>query len=304
MEDLLDPRAPVMAWDPAEDSTEAIVAGLRESGIDLDRDTFRAAARRAGSPSSLVQRWLDDRAAGGAAPGLPAGDRVSPVRTPPADPPGPVRADPLDAGQAGRADPPLEARLTAAAFELWRRWLPDVDCAETLAEEFDRNYEPLDTLMFGNPLALREALGRAQRVADACLPPGQPPDQDLFNEIWSHTWHDLALWLRCLPQVLARRGLLDEGIALCGRLALVFDGRAFLADRALLLAQAGRHEEARRQVAANVRAWRHDPTVLRKACEALWAMGSADEALLLYDEVLCALSGSGEAAPGREEMIP
>ncbi|HEX7879508.1 MAG TPA: hypothetical protein VF720_08865, partial [Candidatus Eisenbacteria bacterium] len=67
---------------------------------------------------------------------------------------------------------------------------------------------------------------------------------------------------------------------------VLFEARIFLSERALLLARAGRDAEARRQVSDNVRRWRRDPVVLRKACETLWSMSHSDEALLLYDEVL------------------
>lgn len=183
---------------------------------------------------------------------------------------------------------------------------PDPGPAAALAEAFDRWYEPLDTLLFGSPHALREAHERALAIADACGPPGGPIQRSLFEEIWALSYHDLALWLRCLPQILAQRGLWDEAIHLCERLAPLFDSRAFLADRAVLLAQAGRHAEALRQAQANVRHFRRDPTVLKKTCETLWALGHAEEALLLYDEVLEIAQGRAPAAPssGPEEMRP
>jgi tetratricopeptide (TPR) repeat protein len=166
----------------------------------------------------------------------------------------------------------------------------DLSRGEAMAEEFDREYEPLDVLMFGHPLTLKEAVGRAWRIIHACAPPEGPVDGDLFVEIWENCYHDLALWLRCLPQILAHREEFGEAIDLCERLAPIFDARAFLADRAILLAQAGRFEEARTQVRANVRAWPKDSLVLKKSCETLWAMGRAEEALVLYDEVLEILS--------------
>lgn len=171
--------------------------------------------------------------------------------------------------------------------------------AARLAEEFDRFYEPLDVLLFGSPHALREALDRALRIADACGPPGGPIDRELLSDIWCRTWHDLAVWLRCLPRILAQRDLQDEAIDLCGRLAPLFDARAFLAERALLLAEAGRPAEALRQAQTNVRLFRNDPVILRRTCETLWALGHAEEALLLYDEVLeRAHDGRKAAAPG------
>ena len=178
--------------------------------------------------------------------------------------------------------------------------------AGALAEAFDRWYEPLDTLLFGSPHALREAHERALAIADACGPPGGPIQRSLFEEIWALSYHDLALWLRCLPQILAQRDLWDEAIHLCERLAPLFDSRAFLTDRAILLAQAGRPVEALRQAQANVRHFRRDPTVLKKTCETLWALGHAEEALLLYDEVLELTQGRAAAAPssGPEEMRP
>jgi hypothetical protein len=266
-----------MAWDLTLEDTEAILAQLNALGIVTDPGRFRSEARTAGSPVAMADRWLlsfewDD----------PAADAIQLPLPPPAGPGGTATA---------------AALLTAAAFELWKRWLPDSASADILAEEFDRHYEPLDVLLFGNPAAVREALCRALRIVDAVAPPGGPADQELFEEIWSRTYHDLALWLRCLPQVLATREMFDEAIHLCDRLAPVFDARAFLSDKALLLARCGRNDEARIQVAANVRAWRKDPVVLKKSCETLWALGHAAEALVLYDEVLEILGPAGARDP-------
>lgn len=178
------------------------------------------------------------------------------------------------------------------------------DPATRLAEEFDRHYEPLDILLFGPPHALREALERALRIADACGPAGGPIDRELLREIWCRTWNDLTVWLRCLPRILAQREMRDEAIELCGRLAPLFDARAFLTDRALLLAEAGRHAEALRQAQTNIRLFRRDPVVLRRTCETLWALGHAEEALLLYDEVLERLQVGREADPSRSPIVP
>jgi tetratricopeptide (TPR) repeat protein len=270
-------RPPEMAWDLTLEPTESIIEKLARLGRTTDRDAVRRAAHRAGSPPALADLWLSEIEMPESGPEQPEGTR-----------PG-----------AG-----IEALLTAAAFEIWRRWMPDLTCADILAEDFDRNYEPLDILMFGNPGRVREALARAHRIAGAVAPPDGPVDRDLFEQIWSKTYHDLALWLRCLPQVLAHRELLDEAVDLCERLAPIFDARAFLADRALLLARSGRVEEARAQVAANVRAWRRDPNVLRKSCETLWALGDAEDALLLYDDVLEALSRTSSARPGAGSPAP
>jgi len=255
-------HAPESPLDLGHTSTDGILSTLEEIGLSTDRDGFRALARRKGSPSSLASSWL-----------ATLGGSDTPV-TPGAGPEStPTGALP-------------EVPVMAAAWELWKRWAPDIDSAEILAEEFDRHYEPLDNLLMGSPGLLGEALARADRILSSCCPPGEPPDQDLFQEIWSHCWHDLATWLRCLPLILAQKGQLDSAIRLCERLAPLFEPRIFLSERAILLARAGRESEARRQVSANVRRWPRDPIVLKKACETLWSMSHSDEALLLYDDVL------------------
>ncbi len=263
MENALIARPPGMPWDLTLESTENILARLREVLVLMDRETFGIQARRTGSPTALADLWI----------ATDVGESDAPAHSADSQEP------------SGR-----EALFSSAAFELWKRWLPELSCADILAEEFDRQYEPLDVLMFGSPAAVRDALARAHRIADAVAPPDGPVNRELFEEIWSRTYHDLALWLRCLPQVLSHREMFDEAIDLCERLAPIFDARAFLADRALLLARCGRAGEARQQVAANVKAWRRDPTVLKKACETLWALGNSEEALLLYDDVLESLS--------------
>jgi hypothetical protein len=253
-------HAPQSPLDLGHASTDGILATLEELGLSTDRESFRSLARRRGSPSLVADTWL---ATIGTSP-----EPASPAPLPAAAPAAP------------------EVPVTAAAWELWRRWAADIDSAEILAEEFDRHYEPLDNLLMGNPALLAEAVGRADRILAACCPPGEDPDQELFQEIWAHCWHDLATWLRCLPLILAQREQIDAAIRLCERLATLFEARIFLSERALLLARVGRDAEARRQVADNVRRWRRDPVVLRKACETLWSMSHSQEALLLYDEVL------------------
>ena len=240
--------APPNPWDLSHATTDVLLARLEEFGIATDPVSFREAARRAGAPSLLADVWIES------------------------------------ASEAG--EPVPEGPIAAAAWELWRRWTPDLQSAELLAEEFDRHFEPLDTLLFGNPALLTEALARAERLLLVCAPHGDPPDQELFQDIWSHCWHDLATWLRCLPLILAEHGRFDDAVRLCDRLAPLFEARAFLAEKALLLARAGHAAEARRQVRANIRRWPRDPTILRKACETLWALGHAEDALLLYDDVL------------------
>lgn len=255
---------PETAWNLGSAPTEELALHLRSFGIDAEREAVRRDAIRSGSPSALADAWLERVRHGTGA-------------------------------IENEAEPELVSMLTEIAFELWRRWLSDLSCAEVLADEFDREYEPLDTLMFGNPFLVREAIHRAYRIVNACAPPGSDVNRALFEEIWSHTWHDLALWLRCLPQILAHRGLLNDAVDLCERLAPIFDARAFLADRAILLAQAGRGAEAVGQVSANVKAWPRDPQVLRKSCETLWALGRAEEAMSLYDDVIEILEPSGGA---------
>ncbi len=290
---------PDTAWNLGSAPTEDLVAHLRALGMNPEIGVVRREALRAGSPSALADRWISSLpSAQGSAP--PAGPHD---RDPHAAPP-----DTRD-GRAPHAllpetpDNDRVSLLTEIAFELWRRWFPDLSCAEVLADEFDREYEPLDTLMFGNPILVTEAVHRAYRIINACAPPGAPVNGALFEEIWSHTWHDLALWLRCLPQVLGHRGRFDEAVDLCGRLAPIFDARAFLADRALLLAQAGRAAEAVGQVSANVRAWPRDPQVLRKSCETLWALGRADEAMCLYEDVLETLEARRAGSPDPEDCV-
>jgi tetratricopeptide (TPR) repeat protein len=243
------PRAPENPYDLSHAPTTVLLGRLEEFGLQTDPERFRQEARRAGAPSLLAQAWIET-------------------------------------AELAPGEPGPEATLSAVAWELWRRWTPDLEAAELLAEEFDRTFEPLDTLLFGPPSLLTEALARAERLLEACAPPGEEPDRDLFESIWSHCWHDLAAWLRCLPLLLAERERFDDAIRLCDRLAPLFEARPILAEKGLLLARAGRSAEARRQVRANLRRWPGDPTILRKACETLWALGHAEEALLLYDDVL------------------
>src|SRR5207253_1015392 len=59
-----------------------------------------------------------------------------------------------------------------------------------------------------------------------------------------------ADWLADLPYSLAEQGMVDEATALCASWAEVLWPDEFLGDRAMILARAGRHEEALAQVQA------------------------------------------------------
>ncbi|TPW08359.1 MAG: hypothetical protein FD129_2446, partial [bacterium] len=138
--------APGSPMDLGHASTDGILATLEEIGLTTDRDGFRALARREGSPASLAGSWL---ASLGESDSRPAS----------AGPDHPAQGSPLP-----------EIPVVAAAWELWKRWAPDIRSAEILAEEFDRYYEPLDSLLMGSPGLLGEAIGRADRILSACSP--------------------------------------------------------------------------------------------------------------------------------------
>jgi tetratricopeptide (TPR) repeat protein len=126
-----------------------------------------------------------------------------------------------------------------------------------------------------------------------------------LDEIERVSGTDVVGWLMAVPFDLARHGMVDEAASLCARLAEVIEADNFLADRAVILAEAGRREEAIAQVQDNLIRWPTDPWIFIKAGDAHNRLGDKALAATLYR---CGLEYAGEDQHTRlgalERLLP
>jgi len=93
---------------------------------------------------------------------------------------------------------------------------------------------------------------------------------------------DVAGWLLDLPFTLAHHGLVDEAVTLGAQYAELAEAENFLGDRAVILAEAGRHEDARAQTVENLTRFSDDPWVIIKSGDVYEQLGDLEEAERLY----------------------
>jgi tetratricopeptide (TPR) repeat protein len=111
----------------------------------------------------------------------------------------------------------------------------------------------------GTLLAGDTAQAEYQTAVDLCEMVGT--DKIRFTDLDEQ--HDLFIhdWAIELPFQLARAGLVEEAAALTERFAAITEADNFLPNRAIILAEAGRREEALAQVTENLQRFADDPWV-------------------------------------------
>jgi len=188
-----------------------------------------------------------------------------------------------------------EARSTAtgiwedyvwmAAETLWRRWTPDLFCVDVFVDQ----HLPLEAFRDDAPANREEAEQHwrmAQAVMDLVVPKDCEPRLDLLDQMTEHSTVDVGWWLGELPFALARFGMVDEAAELCARMSAVREVEYFLGDRAVILAEAGRREDALRQVEKNLARFPEDAWVRIKAGDVYRELGDAAAAEAAYRHTL------------------
>lgn len=231
--------------------TEDIFAKLRELGIETDADSFRSQAAEAGGPEALTDLWL----------------------------------------QRHKAEGLWEDFLLFAPEELWKRLLPDVPCPELLFAEIRKLMDAETEIKHPVTTAeLRKHLDAAQRL-EAMARQERPADPGGWLEEWQdkHDW-SASEWVMELPFKLAGAGLVDEAVALCRAWAPLAMEELFLGDLCVILAQAGRRDEAEVQVRENIRRFPRHLWIRVHAGDACDAMNDLAGALDFFRqaEALCA----------------
>ncbi|MBU2692277.1 MAG: SEC-C domain-containing protein [Candidatus Eisenbacteria bacterium] len=151
-----------------------------------------------------------------------------------------------------------------------------------------------------DPQVARESYTLAMEVREAL-----GDSQDTFRELDRKYNYNLFDWIISLPSNIAGEGLIDEGVELCERYAEIVEPQNFLADRALILAGAGRIKEAVSQVQFNLTVFPDDPWVMIKAADVYQSAGELDRAEELYRRALEAAGDDRFTREGAlERLVP
>jgi tetratricopeptide (TPR) repeat protein len=208
-------------------------------------------------------------------------------------------ADAWDAGSTAAGI--WEDYAWMAAQALWRRWTPDLFCVDLFVDQ----HLPMEAFRDDAPANREEAerhWAMAQAVIDLVAPREGEPRLDLLDELTERSTVDVGWWLGELPFALARFGMVDEAAELCARMAAVREVEYFLGDRAVILAEAGRRDEALRQVEKNLARFPDDAWVRIKAGDVYRELGDAAAAEAAYRHAL-AMSQADEPSFDRDGAV-
>jgi len=181
-----------------------------------------------------------------------------------------------------------------AARALWPRWAPDLFSIEVFVEQH-LPFEAFGKTYPENPVEAQRHWQMARAVIDLVAPSTGPVRRDLLEELSEYAGLDIGNWLLDLPFDLAAQGMVDEAVEMCARLAKVDEAENFLGDCAVILAEAGRREEALRQVEANLAQFPDDVWVRIKAGDAHRKLGEMETAEAVYHDALAMTDESGRS---------
>jgi|GEM_PF-5203902 len=215
-------------------TTEAIFAKLREWGVDISPETFRAHAQAAGRPSHQENEWAERM-------------------------------------QAFADEHTLDIRFWLdfplfAATELWKRLTPDLPCPELVADRLCDAFEETKSRNLPEPQQqasqLQSTLGLLEYLK--CFPEGERGER--LDEIVQLIMLDFGI---CLTDLIFQQA--KEAPEEITRIAEFFGGIridwGLEKDLALGLAWAGRREESHNQVKRNLERHPDDAKTLYNAAE-------------------------------------
>ncbi|MCC7203122.1 MAG: hypothetical protein IT393_10755 [Nitrospirae bacterium] len=228
--------------DPGDLTDEEILERLREGGLDITIDDFRAEAIKAGSPEMLAGNWAYLYGIGGA---------------------------------------DEDSFLYGAVFELWRRHLGyEKKTPEMLAEFIDdivNTYE--ESPESHEQYFLSNIYERVREFYHKLIREDGSPDVDLYNDLTWYARNDFEGFLLSIPHELLQHGMTDEAVNI-GRWFAAFSSQPqdFLRDTACILADAGRREDAIMQVEENIMRFPRDMWVIINAGDAMYSLGDTESA--------------------------
>jgi tetratricopeptide (TPR) repeat protein len=152
-------------------------------------------------------------------------------------------------------------------------------------EELDEKLKRYKGLQ-GDPYkeSLREQFILAKHFYEFLLRPDGSPDSQLFYDIAMSIDADVAGWIVELPFALGGHGgMVEEAVEIGNLFAKVHSPDNFFGDMAVILAEAGRREEAFDRISKNLEMFPDDVWVIIKAGDAFYTLKEADKALELYN---------------------
>lgn len=213
---------------------QEILDSLKEIVIETSIDGFKEAAIKARKPSSLADKWAD----------------------------------------MFKVKGPAEDFLYEVVFDFWKRHLPDVKCPEIIQDLLHDIIAYEEGIRIHNRDTMLKIYRGIERFYRDCIKEDGTLDIEFYNEVIEDGYYDIEWFLSEMPFRFARYGLIDEAINI-GRwfAGLSEQPENFLRDTGCILAEAGRKEEAIKQIEDNLRKFPDDVWVIINAGDALYALG-------------------------------
>lgn len=217
-----------------------ILSELNSIGIEISIREFRNAAVKSGTPTALAEIWSK----------LPYAQQIS------------------------------WDFLFETALELWKRHLSHIKCPEILSDFvydtidiYDNNFNEL------NKIVLLGIYERIKKIYHDLIREDGSPDTDLYCKVNEYTLHNFEGFLLDIPFEFERNGLIDEAVSIGRWFAEISPyPEIFLRDIGCILANAGKREEAMKQIRENLRKFPSDVWVTIMAGDAMYTLGETKAA--------------------------
>ncbi len=170
--------------------------------------------------------------------------------------------------------------LFEAILVLWKRHLNHIKCPEVLSDFvydtidiYDNNFDEL------NRTVLLDIYERIRKLYHDLHREDGSPDTRLYDKVNEYTLHNLENFLLDIPFEFERNGLIDEAVSIGRWFAeITAYPEIFLRDTGCILANAGRKEEAMKQIRENLRKFPSDARVMILAGDAMYTLGETTAA--------------------------
>lgn len=133
-----------------------------------------------------------------------------------------------------------------------------------------------------NSKSLHEQIKLSQELYDFITQSDGKPDTAILEKIFWEAEADIPGWLLDVPFNLAARAMVDEAVEISRLYSEVFETENFLGDLAVIFAEAGRKEEAFKQVEDNLNRFPEDVWIIIKAGDVFKTLKDNERAIELY----------------------
>lgn len=212
-----------------------ILESLHQIGITTTIQEFKKTALETGSPSTLVEQWLSLH-----------------------------EVDSIDE----------EEFLYEAAIELWKRHLKDVRNPEVVRESINNIIFFYEDKKDHNRESILKVYEGIKNFYHYCLNEDGIPDPEFYQQVVEESVYDIESFLINLPAELTKHGLIDEALNIDKWFVnLSSQPKEFYIDMGYILANAGRKEEALKQIEENLNKFPNDFWIIINAGDVLFALG-------------------------------